>query len=120
MRFTIFQDSRLALIDQVAGVQKQEAMLEPLVEADSPDETQVLAQIDKVAQARAELEKTHARMLLSIRQVLSQEQWKKLKSEMPRPGMRSMRIGGGVQGMRMRQPRSPNAPPQAPPPDQPE
>jgi Spy/CpxP family protein refolding chaperone len=77
----LFQQSRLKLIDLSAALQKEEALLEPLVEADKPDESQVLAQIDRVAQARAELEKANARMLLGFRGVLTQDQWKKLQSE---------------------------------------
>jgi len=37
--------------------------MEPLVSADPPDENKLLAPIDRVAQARAELEKANARML---------------------------------------------------------
>ena len=77
----IFQQTRLKLIDLSAGVEKQEALLEPLLEADRPDEAQVLSQIDRVAQARAELEKANARMLLGFRSVLTQDQWKKLQAE---------------------------------------
>jgi len=90
----IFQQHRLQLIDQRAAVEKAEVALQPMMEADRPDEAQVLAQIDKVAQARAELEKSNARMLLGIRQVLSADQWKQLKSEMPRPGFGGPRPGG--------------------------
>jgi Spy/CpxP family protein refolding chaperone len=79
----LFQQSRLKLIDLSAAVQKEEAILEPLLEADRPDESQVLAQIDRVAQARAELEKANARMLLGFRGVLTLEQWKKLEPEGP-------------------------------------
>lgn len=82
---TLFQQSRLKLIDLSAGLQKEEALLEPLLEADRPDESQVLGQIDRVAQARAELEKANARMLLGFRGVLTLDQWKKLQSERP-PG----------------------------------
>jgi len=56
------------------------------MEADQPDEARIVAQIDKVAQARAELEKANARMLLGIRRVLTPDQWKKLQAEAPRPG----------------------------------
>lgn len=80
---TLFQQNRLKLIDLSAGVQKEEAILEPLLEADRPDESQVLAQIDRIAQARAELEKANARMLLGFRGVLTLEQWKKLQAEEP-------------------------------------
>jgi Spy/CpxP family protein refolding chaperone len=83
-----FQQSRLKLIDLSAGLQKEEAMLEPLLEADRPDEGQVLAQIDRIAQARAELEKANARMLLGFRGVLTLEQWKKLQAEAPPRGER--------------------------------
>jgi Spy/CpxP family protein refolding chaperone len=80
---TLFQQSRLKLIDLSAGVQKEEAVLEPLLEGDRPDEAQVLAQIDRIAQARAELEKANARMLLGFRGVLTLDQWKKLQAEEP-------------------------------------
>jgi protein CpxP len=75
-----FQESRLHLIDLHAALQKEEAVLEPMTEADNPDESQVYAQIDKVASARAELEKAHTRMLLNVRKVLTTDQWKKLQS----------------------------------------
>ena len=81
----IFQQSRLKLIDLNASLQKEEVVLEPLVAADQPDESRVLAQIDRVAQARAELEKANARMLLGIRRVLNQDQWKKLHTREPGP-----------------------------------
>jgi Spy/CpxP family protein refolding chaperone len=82
----IFQQHRLKLIDLNASLQKAEAILEPLVAADQPDESKIVAQIDRVAQARAELEKANARMLLGIRQILTPDQWKKLQEERPVPG----------------------------------
>jgi Spy/CpxP family protein refolding chaperone len=90
----IFQQNRLALIDLNAAVEKQEVTLEPLVSADQPDEARILAQIDHVAQARADLEKANARMLLGIRRVLTADQWQKLKAIAPPPG-------GGPQPGRM-------------------
>jgi periplasmic protein CpxP/Spy len=83
----IFQQNRLKLIDLNATLQKEEVTLEPLVAAEQPEEGRILAQIDKVAQARAELEKANARFLLGIRRVLTADQWKKLQSETPRPAM---------------------------------
>ena len=79
----IFQANRLRLVDLNATLQKEELILEPLVRSDSPDEPKILAQIDKVAQARAELEKANARFLLGIRRTLTPEQWKKLQAERP-------------------------------------
>jgi Spy/CpxP family protein refolding chaperone len=81
----IFQQNRLKLIDLNATVQKEEVTLEPLVASDQPDEAKILSQIDRVAQARAELEKANARFLLGIRRVLTPDQWKKLQAEERRP-----------------------------------
>ncbi len=80
----VFQQHRLKLVDLDATLKKEEIILEPLMSADSPDEVKTLAQIDKVAQARAELEKANARFLFAIRRVLTPEQWKKLQ-EVSRP-----------------------------------
>ena len=82
----IFQQHRLKLIDVTAAVEREEVTLEPMMAADQPDEARIVAQIDKVAQARAELEKANARMLLGIRRILTPDQWKKLQAEAPRPG----------------------------------
>ncbi|HTZ89232.1 MAG TPA: Spy/CpxP family protein refolding chaperone [Alloacidobacterium sp.] len=97
----IMQQHRLKLIDLNAALQKQETIMQPLMEAEQPDEGKILAQIDAIAQARAELEKANARMLLGIRQVLTPEQWTKLKAlrqekqqEWGRDG-RGMRRGPG-------------------------
>jgi Spy/CpxP family protein refolding chaperone len=77
----VYQQYRLKLIDADAGLEKEEATLEPLVSVEPPDDTKVIAQLDRVAQARAELEKVNARMLWSLRRVLTSDQWKKLRPE---------------------------------------
>jgi Spy/CpxP family protein refolding chaperone len=94
----IFQQNRLKLVDLNAAVQKAELTMEPLVAADQPDETRIVAQIDKVAQARAELEKANARMLLGIRGVLTPEQFQKLQLQARTGGRGPM--GGGMQPRR--------------------
>jgi len=76
----IFQQSRLQLIDLKANLEKQEVTLEPMLDVNPPDTNKILAQIDKTAQARAELEKGNARMLLGIRNVLTPDQWTKLQA----------------------------------------
>jgi Spy/CpxP family protein refolding chaperone len=81
-----FQQFRLKLIDLNAALQKEEAIMEPLIGVDPPDETKIVAQIDKVAQARTELEKSNARMLLGIRRLLTSDQWNKLKAGAPEAG----------------------------------
>jgi hypothetical protein len=46
---------------------------------DQPNETAVMSQIDKIAQARAELEKANARFLFALRAKLTPEQWKQVQ-----------------------------------------
>jgi Spy/CpxP family protein refolding chaperone len=75
----ILLEHREKLIDLRGNVEKAELELEPLMKSDAPNEAKVLAQIDKLAQARAELEKANARFLLALRAKLSPEQWKQLK-----------------------------------------
>jgi Spy/CpxP family protein refolding chaperone len=95
---SIFQNHRLQLIDLHANLEKQEVILEPMINAEQPDEQQTLAQIDKVAQARAELEKSNARMLFAIRKVLTPEQWKQLQAERIARPERHVRIFRGRTG----------------------
>jgi periplasmic protein CpxP/Spy len=87
----IFQQHRPNLIDLHAALEKQEVLMQPMIEADQPDEAQTLAQIDKVAQARAELEKANARMLFDIRKTLTADQWQKLKAMHAEHGDHGMR-----------------------------
>jgi periplasmic protein CpxP/Spy len=75
----ILLQHRATLIDLNANLQKAELSLQPLISADQPNENAILAQIDKVAQARAELEKANARYLLAIRSKLTPDQWKQVQ-----------------------------------------
>ena len=72
---------RTTLIDLRGSLEKAELNLEPLMSEDQPNEAQILAQIDTVAQARAELEKANARFLLAIRSKLTPDQWKQLQAD---------------------------------------
>jgi len=74
-----FLDHRLKLIDMNADVQRSEARLQPLMESDQVDEAKVSAQIDQLLAARSRLEKANMMMMISIRKVLTIEQWKKLE-----------------------------------------
>lgn len=102
----IFQNSRARLIDLKANLEKAELSLEPLMEADNPNEAQIGAAIDRVSQARAALEKEHAMMLVGIRKVLTLDQWKKLQEE-----ERNMRPPRGAGEMRERRPMPPGGEP---------
>ena len=93
----IFQQSRLQLVDLKANVEKQELLMEPMLAANPPDTNKILAQIDRTAQARAELEKANAKMLLGIRNVLTPDQWTKLQAE-ERDNRRNRMMRGGPRG----------------------
>jgi len=87
----ILQQNRQRLFDLSTAVQREDMAMEGLMNADQPDESKILAQVDKLAAARAELEKANARMLLAMRRVLTTEQWRKLQAfdhEHPPPGHR--------------------------------
>lgn len=82
----ILLEHREKLVDLHANLEKAEIAMEPLMKDDKPDEARILAQIDKVAQARAELEKAHARYLLALRSKLTPEQWKQMQEFRPEHG----------------------------------
>jgi Spy/CpxP family protein refolding chaperone len=75
----ISQASRLKMIDLRADLEKQWVILGPMFGSYHPDEAQVLAQVGKVSQARAALEKARVQAMLARRNVLTEEQWNKLK-----------------------------------------
>ena len=125
----IFQDHRLQLVDLHANLEKAEIAMEPMMQADQPNEGQITSQIDKISQARAALEKSNALMLLGIRKVLTADQWKKLQTtererreRSPFPAMAPGGPGGpGGPNMRFNRreraprPAAPGATPQAAP-----
>ena len=99
----IFLQSRIQLIHMHASLEEEQLKLEPLLNANPPDQNRALAQISKIADLRADLEKTDAKMLLSLRAVLTADQWTKLQAErhmrredreMPR-GLRNFNGPGG-------------------------
>ena len=94
----ILQEHRMKLVDLEASLKKAELEMEPLMKADTPDQAAILAQIDKVAQARAELEKANARFLLALRGKLTPDQWKQLQT------MRENHMDRGRDGERGQQP----------------
>ena len=107
----ILQQHLETLVDLRANAEKAELALRPLINADALDESRILAQIDQVAQARAELFKANARFLLAIRTKLTPDQWKQIqqfRDEHPQM-LQRWRQRQGMQG--------PQAP--APPPDNP-
>ncbi len=75
----ILLSHREKLVDLRGSLEKAELSLEPLMKDDQPNEAQILAGIDRVAGARAELEKANARFLLAIRSKLTPDQWKQVQ-----------------------------------------
>ncbi len=92
----ILLQHRERLVDLRGSLEKAELEMEPLMRGDQPNESKVVSQIDKVAQARAELEKANARFLLAIRSRLTPEQWKQVQEF--RANERQERDGGGWGG----------------------
>jgi protein CpxP len=97
---SILLQHREKLIDLRANVEKAELEMEPLMGDDQPNEVKILAQIDKVAQARAELEKANARFLLAIRNKLTPEQWKQMEAYRARHEQERSGSGRDGQGQR--------------------
>jgi Spy/CpxP family protein refolding chaperone len=77
----IFLQFRIKLIHMKASLEEEELMLEPLINANPPDSAKALAQINRIADTRADLEKANAAMLLGVRGVLTPDQWTKLQAE---------------------------------------
>ena len=106
---------REKLIDLRADLEKAELALQPLMGADTPNDSAITTQIDKVVQARAELERANARFLLAIRDKLTADQWKQIKENQQARGADRWRGGAGMQRPGFRRQGPPNQQ-QAPPP----
>jgi Heavy-metal resistance len=76
-----FENHKQNLSDESTQLDKQEAQLAALLAADPVDHNAVLSQIDRVAQARAELERANSAMTLEMREVLTAAQWQQLQSQ---------------------------------------
>jgi len=77
----IFEANKPALLNLYTKFQQQESSLASLSHAGLQDESKVFAAIDRVSQARSDLEKENAHMLLQIRQQLNPQQLQALDRE---------------------------------------
>ena len=84
----IMLEHREKLIDLQANLEKAELAMQPLMSADTPNDAAITAQIDKVVQARGDLERANARFLLAIRDKLTPDQWKQVQTFREDGGMR--------------------------------
>lgn len=71
---TVFGQNRDALLSRNDALQRAEGRLEAVTRSGKPSETAVFSEIDRVAQARADLEKAYAHMLLQLRDEMTPEQ----------------------------------------------
>ena len=76
---SIFEQNRGTLLSRYEAVQQAEAQMEELSKSPAPDEAALFAQIDRVAQTRAELEKANTHLLLQLRSEMDADQIKKLE-----------------------------------------
>ena len=70
----IFEQNRNALLSRHQSLQQAESQMEEISKAPAPDEDALFTQIDRVAKARAELEKAYTHMLLQIRKEMDSDQ----------------------------------------------
>jgi Spy/CpxP family protein refolding chaperone len=77
----IFEANKGTLLNLYGNLQREETHLASLPPGDLQDETKVFAAIDRVAEARTELEKAKVHVLLQIRQQLDPDQVAQLDRE---------------------------------------
>ena len=75
----IFEQNRNTLVTRYQGLQQAESQMEEISRSPNPDETTLFTQIDRVAQARADLEKANTHMLLQIRKEMDADQLARLE-----------------------------------------
>ena len=76
---TIFEQNRAVLLKRFEGLQQEEQKMEGLTHAKTLDENALFAQIDRVAQARADLEKANTHLLFQIRNEMDADQISRLE-----------------------------------------
>jgi TonB family protein len=86
-----FENHRLSIVTNTATLEKEEAQLTRLLEAEPLDRNAVLTQIDRVVQARGEVERANSAMTLEMREYLTRAQWQQLQS----PAQR-LRVGANA------------------------
>ena len=78
-----FENHRQAIVTSTAGLEKEEAQLARLLGAETIDRNAVLSQIDRVMQARNEMERESSVMTLEMREYLTRAQWSQLQALQP-------------------------------------
>jgi Spy/CpxP family protein refolding chaperone len=73
-----FENHRQNIVSSTGLLEKEEAQLNRLLEAETIDRNAVLTQIDRVVQARGEVERANSAMTLEMREHLTRAQWLQL------------------------------------------
>jgi Spy/CpxP family protein refolding chaperone len=73
-----FENHRQAILSTTDQLEKEEGMLSRLLDAEPIDRNAVFTQIDRVIQARSEMERANAVMTLEMREHLTRAQWEQL------------------------------------------
>jgi Spy/CpxP family protein refolding chaperone len=70
----LFDENRATLLSRYQALQQEESKMEALSHSATLEESTLFAQIDRVAQARAELEKANTHLLLQVRKEMDSDQ----------------------------------------------
>lgn len=70
----LFDENRATLVSRYQALQQEESKMEALSHATTLEEGALFAQIDRVAQARAETEKAYTHLLLQVRKEMDSDQ----------------------------------------------
>ena len=70
----LFDENRATLVSRYQALQQEESKMEALSHAKTLEESALFAQIDRVAQARAETEKAYTHLLLQVRKEMDADQ----------------------------------------------
>jgi hypothetical protein len=70
----IFEQNRAVLSTRLQNLQQAESRMQTIATAPEPDESALFAQIDRISQARADLEKANTHMLLQLRKEMDPDQ----------------------------------------------
>ena len=98
-----FENHRVDLAAKTDQLNKEEAQLARLLEAETIDRNAVFSEIDRVIQARGELERANAAMTLEMREALTRAQWMQLPPQSPfSVGISAIRLQPPGQGQGQR------------------
>jgi hypothetical protein len=100
-----FENHKQNIVTTTTQLEKEELQLNRLLEAEPLDKNAVQTQIDRVIQARGEMERANSAMTLEMREQLTRAQWLQL----PRVGVAYTigTTGGGGRGAGQRSPAPP-------------